>query len=103
MNSVKILFSLAANFNWTLHQLDVTNAFLHGDSQEVTYMQQLLRGSFIRGAFLKNQSTDSNSLLKYCLKSLVIRLLILDSQGVFKIILSLLNIREGLCHSHGLC
>lgn len=42
MNSVRILISLAANFDWSLHQLDVTNAFLHEDLQEQVYMQQPL-------------------------------------------------------------
>ena len=31
MNSVCVLLSLAANEAWPLHQLDVKNAFLHGD------------------------------------------------------------------------
>lgn len=31
MNTVIILFSLAAIFGWTSQQLDVKNAFLHGD------------------------------------------------------------------------
>lgn len=39
LNSVKNLISVA-NFDWRLHQLDVVNAFLHGDFQEEVYMQQ---------------------------------------------------------------
>ncbi|KAK1419961.1 hypothetical protein QVD17_29426 [Tagetes erecta] len=31
MNTIRVLFSIAANKGWPLHQLDVTNAFLHGD------------------------------------------------------------------------
>ncbi|KAF5180150.1 Retrovirus-related pol polyprotein from transposon tnt 1-94 [Thalictrum thalictroides] len=40
LNSVCIVISLAANLNWKLHQLDVKNAFLHGDLQEEVYMAQ---------------------------------------------------------------
>ena len=31
LSSVRILLSLAANYNWPLHQLDIKNAFLNGD------------------------------------------------------------------------
>ena len=38
MNTIKILLSLVAHYNWKLLQYDVKNAFFHGDFDEEIYM-----------------------------------------------------------------
>ncbi|KAJ4715365.1 Retrovirus-related Pol polyprotein from transposon TNT 1-94 [Melia azedarach] len=38
LNTICVIFSLAATRDWPLHQLDVKNAFLNGDLEEEVYM-----------------------------------------------------------------
>eukprot|EP00253_Pinus_taeda_P010353 PITA_10353 len=40
MNSIRLVFTLAASFKWEVHQMDVKFAFLHGDLHEEIYMEQ---------------------------------------------------------------
>ena len=40
ITSVRLFISLAASHDWPLYQLDVKNAFLHGDLSEEVYMEQ---------------------------------------------------------------
>ena len=40
IGSIRVLIALAAHFDWEIHHMDVTSAFLNGDLEEVVYMQQ---------------------------------------------------------------
>ena len=41
VNYVRLILSLAAHFGWSIHQMDVKSAFLHGDLVEEIYMEKL--------------------------------------------------------------
>ena len=40
LTSIRLFISMAAIHAWDLHQLDIKNAFLHGDLVEEVYMEQ---------------------------------------------------------------
>ena len=40
MASIRLLLSMVAMSSWVLYQLDIKNAFLHGDLADELYMEQ---------------------------------------------------------------
>uniref|UniRef100_A0A803QDQ6 Reverse transcriptase Ty1/copia-type domain-containing protein n=1 Tax=Cannabis sativa TaxID=3483 RepID=A0A803QDQ6_CANSA len=65
-NTLKLLFALTAINNWELHQMDINNAFLHGDLTEDVYMS-IPKGYVHDGPLPPNAVCKLNKSL-YCLK-----------------------------------
>nr|GEX48075.1 hypothetical protein [Tanacetum cinerariifolium] len=60
--AIRTVLSLAASRHWPIHQLDVNNAFLHGDLYETIYMHQPPRNL---DSVHPNYGTDTAYLLLY--------------------------------------
>jgi hypothetical protein len=64
---------MATTHSWSLHQLDIKNAFLHGDLQEEVYMEQspgfVARGGYEKVCHLRKSLYGLENLVKQ-LKSL---------------------------------
>ncbi|GJX01405.1 ribonuclease H-like domain-containing protein [Tanacetum coccineum] len=59
---IRTVLSLVASRHWPIHQLDVKNAFLHGDLSETVYMHQSYG---FRDSVHPNYGTDTAYLLMY--------------------------------------
>ena len=40
MDSIRLVFIIAASKRWEVHHMDVKSSFLHGDLEEEIYMRQ---------------------------------------------------------------
>ena len=67
--SIRVLLRIVAVKVWDLHQLDVNNAFLHGDLHEEVYMS-LHQGFHSKGDCLAPSSGDGKPLVCRLRKSL---------------------------------
>uniref|UniRef100_A0A2N9HYG2 Integrase catalytic domain-containing protein n=1 Tax=Fagus sylvatica TaxID=28930 RepID=A0A2N9HYG2_FAGSY len=78
LNSIRIIISLAANLDWPLHQLDVKNAFLHGDLTKTVYMTQPPGKAVVSHGMTHNQ-TDHSVFFKKTRTGIVILVVYVDN------------------------
>ncbi|RVW27977.1 Retrovirus-related Pol polyprotein from transposon TNT 1-94 [Vitis vinifera] len=83
LNSVRLFISIAASQQWMIHQLDIKNAFLHGDLEEEVYLEQppgfVAQGDKEIQAFGMNKSEKDHSVFyKKSVASIILLVVYVD-------------------------
>ena len=90
LNSVCMFLSLIINQAWSLHQLDVSSAFLYGDLKEQVFMEyhsryialgELSKGVFPTTSYLRTQSNSTCLICQFQWSSLYLWLHIMCDQS----------------------
>lgn len=68
--SIRVLLALAVATGWLLHQLDINNAYLHGDVDEEVYMCLLPGFHSKRGGGRVSSTSSSTPMVRRLVKSL---------------------------------
>ncbi|WOH04397.1 hypothetical protein DCAR_0623806 [Daucus carota subsp. sativus] len=70
MTTVRALLAIAASQNWKISQLDITNAFLHGDLNETVYMRLPPGFSVLSSQLTSTKITDWSNIVCKLRKSI---------------------------------